>query len=69
MYLTRYEGPWFNKAVSYVVYPIGIDINPGDSLHVTLSIGHQDRDIYITRFVIKELVQTLTPVHSCTPQA
>ena len=64
----RYEGSWFNKAISYAVYPIGIDIDPNDPLHVTVAIGHQDRDIFITRFLIRELVQTLTPVHSCSSQ-
>eukprot|EP00596_Hydrurales_sp_CCMP1899_P002138 CAMPEP_0119047136 /NCGR_PEP_ID=MMETSP1177-20130426/51145_1 /TAXON_ID=2985 /ORGANISM="Ochromonas sp, Strain CCMP1899" /LENGTH=481 /DNA_ID=CAMNT_0007021279 /DNA_START=290 /DNA_END=1735 /DNA_ORIENTATION=+ len=62
-----YEGPWFNKYASYVVYPIGIDIDPNDSHHVMVSIGHQDRNIYLVKFNIEALVKSLDEVHLCPP--
>ena len=40
-----YEGPWNNKVSSYVIYPIGIVIEPSDPEHVTVSIGHQDKNM------------------------
>jgi hypothetical protein len=53
------------KIASYVVYPIGIDIDPEDPHNVAVSIGHQDRDIYIVKFNIEALVKGLDDVHSC----
>jgi hypothetical protein len=48
-----------------VVYPIGIDIDPEDPHNVAVSIGYQDRDIYIVKFNIEALVKGLDDVHSC----
>ena len=63
-----YEGPWFNKVASYVVYPIGIDIDPANSQHVIVSVGRQDRDTYLVTFHIDTLVNTLHPVNKCSNQ-
>jgi hypothetical protein len=60
-----YEGPWMNKVATYVVYPIGIAIDPEDPGLVVVSIGYQDRDIYIVKFNIDALVKGLDDVHSC----
>jgi hypothetical protein len=44
-----YEGPWMNKVASYVVYPIGIDIDPEEPHNLAVSIGIY---IYIIMFKI-----------------
>jgi hypothetical protein len=47
------------------VYPIGIDIDPDDPHNVVVSMGYQDRDIYIVKFNIEALVRGLDDVNSC----
>eukprot|EP01037_Dinobryon_pediforme_P020448 gene20448-21075_t len=36
-----YQGPWCYKALNYVVYPVGLALEP-DGKHLWLSLGHQD---------------------------
>lgn len=61
-----YEGPWLNKVASYVVYPIGIDVD--DQGHVvTVSIGHQDGDAFVVRMRLAALLKTLAFVNTYHP--
>ena len=56
-----YEGPYINRAFTYAVYPIGIDVDD-ERKYVTISIGHQDRDIFVVKMNLKSLLETLDPV-------
>jgi hypothetical protein len=46
-----YEGPWMNKGASYVVYPIGIDIDPEEPHNVAVSIGKYIYILYIYKYI------------------
>jgi hypothetical protein len=55
---------WVNKYNTYVVYPIGLAIDDDDE-HLTISMGIQDKDIFVQRLHIDELMDTLEIVSHC----
>lgn len=62
-----YQGPWCYKALNYVVYPVGLALEP-DGKHLWLSLGHQDAqgDGWFARLNIDRLFSSMTHVSNCS---
>jgi len=77
---TWYEGKWFNKVVSYAVYPIGLALErdhekvgskwnssaTGKGLTAVMTMGYRDADGFAVRFNVKKLLTSLDYVSHCT---
>jgi predicted GH43/DUF377 family glycosyl hydrolase len=61
-----YEGPWVWKNVlDYVMFAIGLVIDPKDSNFVWVSFGHQDKHSYVAKLHVDELYASLEDVSEC----
>lgn len=60
-----YDGKWTNGGVYYVIFPQGIQLSE-DNEHVFLSLGHNDVDMYVLKFRLNELLESLEEVSKCT---
>lgn len=61
-----YEGEWSHTSRDYVVFPMGFIKHP-DGKHLLLSYGRQDKDGYIIKINIVELLASLRKMASCAP--
>ena len=61
-----YQGPWCYNSLDYVVYPVGLNLDP-DGKHLWLSLGHQDAkgDGWFAKLDIDKLFDSMTNVSQC----
>jgi predicted GH43/DUF377 family glycosyl hydrolase len=58
-----YDGPWArNNVLDYVMFVIGLVIDPKDSNFVWVSFGHQDKHSYVAKLHVDELYASLEDV-------
>ncbi len=61
---TLYQNSWASKIIDYCVYPAGIILDE-DDVHAYISFGHQDRDAYVMKIHIDNLLAGLYHVSDC----
>jgi hypothetical protein len=58
-----YRSAW--KLIDYVVFPIGLIIDPQNASNILMSLGSQDRNGFIVKMNVEKLLDSMTLVRSC----
>ena len=62
-----YQGEWVEQPkIDYVMFPMGLILDPNDDDFVLVSLGHNDKDGWIAKFEIEGLYNSLKVVDECT---